>query len=63
MVYSACYRMRRLMKIPFGWKLYNGPKDWRLIKGAKFWDAAQLRWRKICGGAFATGDGPIIVKS
>jgi len=55
--------MRRLMEIPLGWKLYNGPKDWRLIKGAKFWDAAQLRWRTICGGAFATGDGPIIVKS
>jgi hypothetical protein len=51
------------MTIPPGWKLYDGPKNWRLIKGAKFWDSRYGRWCQVSKGAFATGDGPIIVKA
>lgn len=50
------------MKIPKGWTLYDGPRNWKLIKGAKFWAAGAKRWQQINGGAYTTGDGPIIIR-
>lgn len=49
------------MKIPAGYELYQGPANWKLILGAQFWDARFGRWCQVSGGAFATGQGPLIV--
>jgi hypothetical protein len=48
--------------IPKGWTLYVGPTNWKLVKGAKFFDKTRNRWRSIDGGAYATHDGPLIVR-
>jgi hypothetical protein len=51
----------RVLPIPEGWRLYQGPDHWKLIPGAKFWDETAQQWAQIEHGAYATGDGPIIV--
>lgn len=50
------------MKIPTGYELYTGPRTWKFIKGAKYWDIGDLKWAQVDGGAYTTGDGPIIIR-
>jgi hypothetical protein len=52
-----------IMDIPSGYKKYEGPVNWKLVKGAKYWDRNACRWRQINGGAYATPDGPLIIRN